>query len=71
MELAADEPGMVGQLDRLDQAAVGRLPRQPQAELGEHVAVGVAHLPPVPVALADLLVPYACATREPGRSRAV
>src|SRR5579884_3799954 len=40
VELAAEEPGVVGELDHLDQRAVGRQPRAPQAVLGEHVAVG-------------------------------
>ena len=54
MELTTDEPGVIGQLDHLDQPTVGRLPGQAKPELCEHIAVGVADLPPVPVALGDL-----------------
>src|SRR5712691_92906 len=57
MELAADEPGMIGQLDHLDQRAVRREPRAPHAELGEHVAIGVRDLVAVAVPLAHLRRP--------------
>src|SRR6185503_20889534 len=43
MELAADVPRMLGQLDHLDERAVGRKPRAAHAELGEHVAIRVRH----------------------------
>src|SRR5216683_389536 len=54
MELAADEPGMVGQFDHLDQRAVRRQSRRAQTVLRQHVAVGVRHLVPVAMALAYL-----------------
>src|SRR5260370_21356449 len=43
VELAADEPGVIGQLDHLDQRAVGREPGAPHAVFGEHVAEYVRH----------------------------
>src|SRR6267143_7135848 len=54
MELAADEPRMVGQFDHLDQLAVRRQSRRAQTVLRQHVAVGVRHLVPVAMALAHL-----------------
>src|SRR5688500_15239267 len=57
MELAANEPGVVRQLDYLDQAAIRRLTREPQAIFREHVTIGITDLPPVPVTLADLCCP--------------
>src|SRR6202165_4003565 len=39
-ELAADEPGMIRELDHLDQRAVGRQSRAAPAILADHVAVG-------------------------------
>src|SRR2546423_6612710 len=53
MELAADEPRVVGQLDHLHQRAVGREAGAAHAVFGEYVAVGVRHLVAMPVPLAD------------------
>src|SRR4051794_2750069 len=39
MELAADEPGVIGQLDHLDQRAIGREPRGPEPVFREHVTI--------------------------------
>src|SRR5712664_1818495 len=44
VELAADEPWMIGQLDHLDQRAIGRKPRAAHAVLREHVAIRVRDL---------------------------
>ena len=44
----------MAELDHLHEPAVRRLPGEPEAELGQDVAVGVAHLPAVAVPLADL-----------------
>src|SRR5213594_1927209 len=44
MELTADEPGMIGQLDHFDQRAIRRQPRAAHAVLGEHVAIRVRDL---------------------------
>src|SRR5216110_561903 len=52
VELAADEPGVIGQLDHLDQLAVGREPGAPHAVFGEHVAVRVRHFVAVTMPLA-------------------
>src|SRR6266581_4774102 len=54
MELAADEPGMTGggQLDHLDQGAIGRQARAAHAVLREHVAIGVRDLVAMAVPLA-------------------
>src|SRR2546425_6872279 len=41
VELAADEPRMIRQLDHLDERAVGRQAGRPQSILGEHIAVRV------------------------------
>src|SRR5881409_2701927 len=54
VELAADEPGMVGKLDHLDQRAVGREPGTAHPVFGEHVAVGVRHFVAVTMPLAHL-----------------
>src|SRR5204862_5743248 len=54
MELTADEPGMVGQLDHLDQRTIGGKTRATHAILREHVAIGVRDLVAVAVALAHL-----------------
>src|SRR5688572_16664479 len=54
MELAPDEPGMIGQLDHFDQALIGRLAAQTEAMLREDVTIRVVDLPPVPVAFADV-----------------
>src|SRR6185312_16366597 len=48
VELTADEPGMIGKLDHLDQRAVGGEPGAPHPVFGEHVAVGVRHFVAVP-----------------------
>src|SRR6266568_7729770 len=52
MELAADEPGMIGQLDHLDQRAIGRQARAAHAVLREYVAIGVRDLVAMAVPLA-------------------
>src|SRR6266540_2294668 len=52
VELAADEPGVIGQLDHLDQRAVGREPGAAHPVFGEHVAVGVRHFVAMTVPLA-------------------
>src|SRR6266567_6941451 len=52
VELAADEPRVIGQLDHFDQRAVGRESRAAHPILGEHVAVRVGDLVAVAVALA-------------------
>src|SRR5882672_6311674 len=54
VELAADEPRVIGQLDHLDQGAVRRQAGAAHAVFGEHVAVRVRHLVAVAVALAHL-----------------
>jgi hypothetical protein len=54
MELTAEEPGMVGQFDHLDQPAIGRLAGEPHSVFGQHIAIGITNLPPVAVPLADL-----------------
>src|SRR5258705_10314140 len=41
MELAADEPGMIGQFDHFDERAVRRQTRAPHAVLRQHVAIGI------------------------------
>src|SRR5258706_8523223 len=52
VELAAHEPGVIGQLDHLDKRAVGRQPGTAHPELGEHIAIGVGHFVAVAMALA-------------------
>src|SRR5206468_8472084 len=52
MELTADEPGMIGQLDHFDQRAIRRQPRAAHAVLGEHVAIRVRDLVAMAVPLA-------------------
>src|SRR3989449_4436582 len=54
VELAADEPGVVGELDHFHERAVGRQPGAPHPVLGQHVPVGVRYLVAVAVALAHL-----------------
>src|SRR5881397_3172895 len=54
VELAADEPGVIGKLDHLDQRAVGREPGAAHPVLGEHVAVGVRYFVAVTMPLAHL-----------------
>src|SRR5216110_49540 len=53
VELATDEPRVVGQLDHLHERAVGRETGAAHAVFGEHVAVGVRHFVAMPVPLAD------------------
>src|SRR5207248_11706421 len=53
VELAADEPGVIGQLDHLHERAVGREAGAAHAVLGEDVTVGLGHLVAVPEPLAD------------------
>src|SRR6266511_844503 len=52
VELAADEPWMVRQLDDLHQGTVGREARAAHPVLGELVAIGVGHFVAVAVPLA-------------------
>src|SRR5688500_15392395 len=54
MELAADVPGVVGQLDHLDESPVRGLARQAQPVLRQHVTEGIVDLPAVAVPLAAL-----------------
>src|SRR5712692_6528509 len=54
VELAADEPGVIGQLDHLDQGAVRGEPGAPHSVFGEHVAVGVGHFVAVTMPFAHL-----------------
>ncbi len=65
MELTADEPRVIGQLDYLHQRAVGREPSATHPILGQDVAVRVVHFVAVTVPFADLL-----AAVDLGRSRA-
>ena len=71
MELAGHEPGMVAQLDDLDEPAVGRLAGQDHPGRLEGLAVAVVDLEPVAVALVDelLAVDRGClrAGRQAGR----
>src|SRR5437868_10630810 len=66
MELAADEPGVIGQLDHLDERAVGREAGAAHAVFGEDVAVGVRHLVAVPVPLAHFERPVGLGDTRPG-----
>src|SRR5258706_6467891 len=52
VELAADEPRVIGQLDHLDERAVRRQPRATHPELGEDIAVRIGDLVAVAVSLA-------------------
>src|SRR5919201_384944 len=54
VELAADEPGVIGQLDHLHQRPIGRETGAAHAVLGEHVAVGIGHFVAMAMPLADL-----------------
>src|SRR5262245_34534170 len=56
MELARDEPGMVGQLDDLDEAALLERPRHHEPVLDELLAVLVVDLVAVAMALVDDVV---------------
>ena len=53
MELASDEPWMIGYLDDLHQGAVDRLAGDLEPGILQRVHVGVVELVAVPVALAD------------------
>src|SRR5918996_892380 len=64
VELAADEPGVVGQLNHLHQPAIGRLPREAEPELRQDIAVCVAYLPAMAMPLTDLRRPIGL--RSPG-----
>ena len=74
MELAGDEPRVVGQLDDLDEAAVRRLAGQHHARGLERLAVAVVHLEAVAMALVDDLLAVdrggLRAGRQPGRIEA-
>ncbi len=54
MELAADEEGVIAQLDHLDETLVRRCAAQDEARRHKPVAVVVRELITVPVPLADL-----------------
>src|SRR5207249_1988565 len=54
MELAPDEPGVVRQLDHLDERTVGGQAGAAHPVFRQHVAVSVGYLVAVPVALAHL-----------------
>src|SRR5256885_10215690 len=51
MELAGDEPGMIRQLDDLDESALLEGPADDEPRLDQLLAVEVVHLVAVPVAL--------------------
>src|SRR5205823_2692113 len=53
VELAADEPRVIGQLDHLDERAVGGEAGAAHAVFGQHVAIRVRHLVAMTVPLAD------------------
>src|SRR5437773_4354790 len=57
MELAGHEPGVVGELDDLDQAAVRREPAEDHPGLAHHLAVLVVELEAVTMPLVDDLFP--------------
>src|SRR2546422_9178666 len=52
MELTADKPWVIGELDHFDERAVGRKPLAAHAVLGEHVAIRVRDLVAMAVPLA-------------------
>src|SRR5579863_2568820 len=54
MELAADEPGMVGNFDDLDVNAVGRAPRDAEARARQRLIVFAVEFVAVPVPLGNL-----------------
>jgi hypothetical protein len=54
MELAAQEPGMIFDLDNLDEPAVGRDPAQHHALGGKAFAIVVVEFITMPVALGNL-----------------
>src|SRR5438128_254073 len=62
MELAADHPGVVGQLDNLDQLAVRRVAGDDETSLLQDRSIAIVELPAVSVALVDALF----AVRAPG-----
>src|SRR5438128_11683168 len=53
VELRGDEPGVVAQLDDLDQPVVGRGPAKDHARFPHRLSVGVVELETMPVALID------------------
>ena len=53
MELARDEPGMLGELDDLDEPALLERPRDDEAFVDEARSEVVVHLVAMPVALED------------------
>ena len=53
VELASDEPGMVGHLDDLDEGAVERLAGDLESRVLQRVHVGIVELVAMPVPLAD------------------
>src|SRR5205809_4806879 len=57
VELAGNEPGVVGELDDLDQAAVRREPAEDHPGLAHHLAVLVVELEAVTMPLVDDLFP--------------
>lgn len=57
MELHRDEPGVVGNLEHLDQTVLGADPGEDHPPLLQRGAVGVVELIAVPVALLDQLLP--------------
>src|SRR6059058_1763660 len=53
VELRCDEPGVVAQLDDLDQPVVGRGPTKDHARFPHRLSVGVVELETMPVELID------------------
>src|SRR3954451_15562993 len=53
VELARDEPGVVGQLDDLDEPALLERPADDETRVDELIAEEVVHLVAVPMALED------------------
>jgi len=54
MELATDEPRMIGELDDLDKLTIRRQSAQPHAVLSEHVTIGIRDFIPMPMPFAHL-----------------
>jgi hypothetical protein len=69
VELAADEPRVVRELDHLDERPVGRQPAEAEPVTLERRAEAVGDLVPVPVALADLVGAVRLRARVPGVRR--
>src|SRR4029077_6035746 len=67
VELTADEPRVIGQLDDLYERAVGREAGAAHAVFGEHVAIGVRNLVAMAMPLADLERPVGGARARAGR----